>query len=602
MIVIETQEIRARSEVPVEFTWDLALVFDNGAEWERAVTEVEALKPALVELQGTVSGSATALLHALEVTEQAGMKVQRVYLYARMRKDSDGTDPEAQALDSRSASLYSQIGAAGSFLEPEILAIPPDTLAEWQASDPRLKPYAYYLDHLTRMRAHVRSTEVEEILAEFGDVTRGPVEAYEALTNIDLSFPSVDDEHGQPVQLSSARYLNCMRSPDRRLRYDAFKAFFDTYGSVKTTLSTTLGATVRDHALTARLRKYPSALVASLEPNDIPVEVYGTLISTIHANLPLLHRYMTVRKRLMGLDELHPYDLYAPLVPEVDDSFDYATGKRMVLDAFTPLGDEYAAALEQVLGRRWIDVYENVGKQSGAYSGGVYTTPPFILLNYQDRLSDVATLAHELGHSLHSYFTRKNQPFISGDYTTFVAEVASTLNEALLTAHLLATSDDAAMRRRLIVEQMEGIRSTIFRQTMFAEFELSIHERAEAGEALTGEWLSARYLDLARQYYGPELVIDEELGMEWAFIPHFYYDFYVYQYATGKSAALALATQILEEGGPAVQRYLTFLSSGSSRSPIDLLRAAGVDMTTPVPIQQSMDRFETLLNDLDTTL
>lgn len=599
--MIETQEIRARSDVPVEFTWDLTQVYEDDATWELALAEVEGMKPALAELQGTVSQSAASLLHALELTEHVGMMTQRVYLYARMRKDGDGTDPEAQALDSRSASLYAQIGAAISFVEPEILTIPPDTLAAWQASEPGLKPYAYYLEHLMRMRAHVRSAEVEEILAEFGDVTRAPIDAYEALTNVDLSFPTVEDERGQPVQLSTARYLSYMRSSDRRLRRDAFKAFFNTYGSVKTTVSTTLGATVRDHVLTARLRNYPSALAASLEPNDIPVEVYGTLLSTIHENLPVLHRYMTVRKRLMGLDDLHPYDLYAPLVPDVEDTFDYETGKQMVRQAFAPLGEEYAAALEQVLGRRWIDVYENVGKQSGAYSGGVYTTPPFILLNYQDRLADVATLAHELGHSLHSYFTRENQPFISGDYTTFVAEVASTLNEALLTAHLLATSDDPAMRRRLIVEQMEGIRSTIFRQTMFAEFELAIHEHVEAGEALTNEWLSARYVDLARQYYGPELVIDEELAMEWAFIPHFYYNFYVYQYATGKSAALALATQILEEGEPAVQRYLTFLRSGSSRSPIELLRAAGVDMTTPVPIQQAMDRFETLLNELEAT-
>ncbi|HEY8687083.1 MAG TPA: M3 family oligoendopeptidase, partial [Chloroflexota bacterium] len=401
--MIETQDIRARSDVPVEFTWDLAVVFENEAAWERELAEMEAMKPALAALQGTVVESATTLLHALEVTEQAEMKMQRVYLYARMRKDTNGTDAEAQALDSRSATLYSQIGAAVSFLEPEILTIPPDTLAEWESNEPRLKPYAYYLDHLMRMRAHVRSAEVEEILAEFGDVTRAPSDTYEALTNIDLAFPSIEDDHGQPVQLSSARYLYCMRSADRRLRHDAFKAFFNTYGSVKTTLSTTLGATVRDHALTARLRKYPSALAASLEPNDIPIEVYGTLISTIHSNLPLLHRYMTVRKRLLGLDELHPYDLYAPLVPDVDDTFEYETGKRMVREAFTPLGREYAAALEQVLDRRWIDVYENVGKQSGAYSGGGYTTPPFILLNYQDRLADVATLAHELGHSLHSY-------------------------------------------------------------------------------------------------------------------------------------------------------------------------------------------------------
>lgn len=599
--MIETQEIRARSELPVEFTWDLTVVYKNDAAWEREVAEAEEKKPELEALQGTVSRSAASLLHALEVTERAAMKIERVYLYARMRKDSDGTDTTAQALDSRAASLYSQIGAALSFLEPEILSIPPETLAEWEAREPRLAPYAYHLEHLMRMRAHVRSAEVEEVMAQFSDVTRAPVDAFEALTNVDLNFPTVEDERGQPAKLSDTRYLTFMRSPDRRLRRDAFKAFFDTYGSVKTTLATTLGAAVRDHVLSARLRNYPSALAASLEPNDIPLEVYGTLISTIHANLPLLHRYMTVRKRLMGLDELHPYDLYAPLVPDVEDSFGYETGKRMVRDAFTPLGEEYAEGLAQVLDRRWIDVYENVGKQSGAYSGGVYTTPPFILLNYQNRLTDVATLAHELGHSLHSYFTRKNQPFVSGNYTTFVAEVASTLNEALLTAHLLATTDNAAMRTRLIVEQMEGIRSTIFRQTMFAEFELAIHQRAEAGEALTSDWLSATYLELARQYYGPELAIDGELAMEWAFIPHFYFDFYVYQYATGKSAALALATQILERGEPAVRRYLAFLSSGSARSPIDLLRDAGVDMTTPAPIQQSMDQFETLLSDLEAT-
>lgn len=599
--MIETQEIQPRSAVPVEHTWDLSVVFDSDATWEQAMAEVEAIKPELAALQGTVAESAASLLHALDVTERAAMKVERVYLYAKMRKDSDGTDTAAQALESRAASLYAQIAAGLSFLEPEILSVPSESLTEWQARTPGLEPYAYFLDHLNRMRVHVRSAEVEEVMAEFADVTRAPIDAFEALTNVDLIFPAVEDERGQQVTLSDARYLTFMRSSRRDLRRTAFKAFFDTYRGVKTTLATTLGATVRDHVLSARLRKYPSALAASLEPNDIPVEVYGTLVDTIHANLPLLHRYMTVRKRLMGLDELHPYDVYAPLVPDVADSFDYETGRRMVRDAFSPLGDEYAEGLRQVLDQRWIDVYENVGKQSGAYSSGVYTTPPFILLNYQSRLTDVATLAHELGHSLHSYFTRKNQPFVSGDYTTFVAEVASTLNEALLTAHLLATADDVAVRRRLIVEQLEGIRSTIFRQTMFAEFELAIHEHVEAGEALTSDWLSARYVELAHQYYGPELVIDDELAIEWAFIPHFYFDFYVYQYATGKAAALALATQILEEGEPAVQRYLTFLSSGSCRAPIDLLRSAGVDMTTPVPIQQSMDQFETLLNALDAT-
>ena len=597
--MIETQEIRARADVPVEYTWDLSTVFEDSAAWERAVAEVEAMKPELAALQGTVAASAASLVHALSVTEAAAMQVERIYVYAKMRKDTEGNDPRAQGLESRGASLYAQIGAALSFLEPEILSIPPENLAAWQQSEAALQPYAYYLDHLMRMRAHVRSAEVEAVIAEFSDVTRAPIDTFDALTNVDLSFPTVEDDDGQPVTLSDTRYLTFLRSPNRRLRRDTFKAFFTTYGSVRTTLATTLGATVREHVLAARLRQYPSALAASLEPNDIPVAVYGTLIETIHANLPRLHRYMTVRKRRLGLDELHPYDLYAPLIPDVTDSFDYDTGRRLVREAFRPLGEEYGSGLSLVLDKRWIDVYENAGKQSGAYSGGSYNTPPFILLNYQDRLSDVNTLAHELGHSLHSYFTRKNQPFVSGDYTTFVAEVASTLNEALLTAHLLEITRDVGMRTRLIVEQLEGIRSTIFRQTMFAEFELAIHQRVEAGEALTADWLSAQYLDLARQYYGPELVIDEELGTEWAFIPHFYYNFYVYQYATGKSAALALARQILVEGEPAVQRYLTFLRSGSSQSPIDLLRAAGVDMTTPTPIQQSMDQFQTLLSDLE---
>jgi oligoendopeptidase F len=548
-----------------------------------------------------VAESAGALLRALQTTDRAAMATQAVYVYARMRKDSDGTDPAAQALDSRAASLYAQIGAAVAFLEPEILTIPAETLAEWQASEPALQPYAYYLDHLSRMRAHVRSAEVEEVMAQFSDVTRAPSDTFEALTNVDLTFPTIEDERGQSVTLSDTRYITFMRNADRRVRHDAFMAFFATYGGIKTTLATTLGATVRDHVLNARLRNYPSALAASLEPNDIPIGVYETLVSTVDANLSRLHRYVSVRKRILGLDELHAYDLYAPLVSDLEDTFDYDTAKGLVREAFRPLGSDYAEGLNQILDRRWIDVYENVGKQSGAYSGGAYSTPPFILLNYTDTLNDVETLAHELGHSLHSYFTRKSQPFISGDYTTFVAEVASTLNEALLTAHLLRTTDSPAMRRRLIVEQLEGIRSTIFRQTMFAEYELALHQRVEAGEAITADWLCDSYVELAQRYYGPELVIDDELRMEWGYIPHFYFNFYVYQYATGKSAALSLAAQILSEGEPAVQRYLTFLRGGSSRASTDLLRDAGVDMTTPQPIQQAMDEFEHLLDELESS-
>jgi oligoendopeptidase F len=353
------------------------------------------------------------------------------------------------------------------------------------------------------------------------------------------------------------------------------------------------------HIVNARIRGYESSLEAALKPNDIPLAVYHNLIATVEANLPRMHRYMSLRKRLLGLDELHTYDLYAELVADVDVKTPYAEATQTIQSAFAPLGRAYGAALEQAFTSRWIDVYENVGKRSGAYSGGAYSTAPFILLNYQDRLDDLFTLAHELGHSMHSHFTRHTQPFVYGDYTIFVAEVASTLNEALLTDYLLKNRRDAALRKRLIVQQLEDIRTTIFRQTMFASFELGIHQQAESGEPLTTDSLSERYYGLVGRYHGPDVIRDEEIALEWARIPHFYYNFYVYQYATGLSAALALSQQIISEGQPAVDRYLQFLRSGSSRSSVDLLRDAGVDMTTPQPIQQAMDKFDRLLDELE---
>jgi oligoendopeptidase F len=383
------------------------------------------------------------------------------------------------------------------------------------------------------------------------------------------------------------------------VRHDAFKGYYSSYQGILNTLGMTLAAEVRSHVLNARVRGYPSALAAALDPRDIPLDVYHNLISTINANLPRLHRYFDIRRRIMGLDELRVYDTYAPLVPQVDVAVPYDEAKQVVQAAFAPLGAEYAEALSKAFSSRWIDVYENVGKRSGAYSGGAYSTPPFILLNYQDRLRDMFTLAHELGHSMHSYFTRRSQPFVYGRYTIFVAEVASTLNEALLNDYLLKTRDDPMLRKQLVVQQLDDIRATIFRQTMFAEFELDIHQLTEAGTPLTSDTLNKRYHELVSRYQGPGLTLDDEIAFEWARIPHFYYNFYVYQYATGLSAALALSRQIIDEGQPAVDRYLSFLSSGSSRSSIDLLRDAGVDMTTPQPIQAAMDTFDTLLTELE---
>jgi oligoendopeptidase F len=595
----ETATVPRRDEVPIEHTWNLGLMYADDATWERDVAQLEAMIPDIAALQGSIGSGAAALLRILKLRDDVGVRMYQLYRYASHRQDSDSTDPAGQALAERAGSLVAKIGAATAFVEPEILAIPEETITAWLNELPDLQLYRYALQELMRQRAHVRSAEVEAILAQFYDVSRATGEIFEVLTNADLAFPSIEDENGQQAKLSHARYGRFMESKERRVRRDAFKGMFGAFGTIRNTLGTTLAAEVRSHVMNARIRNYGSALEAALAPKDIPLDVYHNLVATINDNLPRLHRYMRVRKKLMGLDDLHFYDLYAPLVPQADIDVPYGEATEIVRAAFAPLGEDYGVAIGKAFSSRWIDVYENVGKRSGAYSGGAHRVAPFILLNYQDKLRDVFTLAHELGHSMHSFFSWRAQPFVYSNYTLFVAEVASTLNEALLTDHLLKTREDPALRKHLIVQQLEDIRATIIRQTMFAEFELSLHTRTEAGEPLTADSISKPYYDLVARYLGPDVNLDDEIAHEWARIPHFYYDFYVYQYATGLSAALALSKQIIAEGQPAVDRYLRFLSSGSSRSSIDLLREAGVDMTTPAPIQAAMDQFDTLLDELE---
>ncbi|MCS7288097.1 MAG: oligoendopeptidase F [Roseiflexus sp.] len=595
----DTQKVPRRDEIPEQYRWDLTTIYPDDAAWERDIAAIEQMLGDVSALQGHVARSADDLLKALRLRDQVSMRLWQIYVYANRRFDSDTTDPVGQALAERAGTLAAKVSAALAFIDPEILAAPEDQIRAWLKEHPDLAVYEYALDQLLRQRAHVRSAEIEAILAQFSDITRAPGEIYEVLTNADLSFPTIEDEQGQQVQLSHGRFLRFLRSPDRRVRRDAFVGYYSAFQGIRNTLGASLAAQVRTHVVNARIRNYASSLEAALLPNDIPVEVYHNLIATVSANLPRLHRYLRLRRRIMGLDELHFYDLYAPLVPEADIAVPYDEAERLVRAAFEPLGEEYGAAVAEAFRSRWIDVYENVGKRSGAYSDGAYTTAPFMLLNYQGRLNDVFTLAHELGHAMHSYFTRKTQPYIYGDYTIFVAEVASTLNEALLTDYLLKTHDDPKLRRYLIVEQLEDIRTTLFRQTMFAEFELDIHRRAEAGEPLTAELFSTIYRDLVARYHGSEVALDEQIALEWARIPHFYYNFYVYQYATGLSAALALHKRIVNEGRPAIERYLRFLRSGSSRPSIELLRDAGVDMLSSLPIQAAMDHFDALLDELD---
>jgi oligoendopeptidase F len=593
------QKLRARHEVPAEYKWDLESVYASVEAWEQDFARLKARIPELATCRGQLGASAADLLRCLQLHDDLSRSLEQVYVYARMRRDEDNASSFSQALSARATSLVTEFSSASSFFAPEILAIPEERLQAFLDAKSDLQLYGHWLDQLRRQREHVRSAEVEEVLAQAGEVARAPRDVFGMLTNADMKFPAIKDDQGEEVELTNGRYIQFVESTDRRVRRDAFTTLHATYNIYRNTLASSLASTVRRDVFYARSRRYPSALDAALQPENIPTAVYHNLLATVEKNLPSLHRYMALRKRTLGLDELHMYDLYVPMVPEVKQEIPFEGAVSMVVDGLAPLGEEYVAALQEGIHRRWVDVYENEGKTSGAYSGGAYTTYPFILLNYQNNLSSVFTLAHELGHSMHSYYTRRTQPYLYGHYTIFVAEVASTLNEALLTEHLLRTSQDEQLRLYLLNQYLEKFRTTLYRQTMFAEFELLTHQRIEAGEALTPDLLSTVYRDLNAKYYGPQVVLDEGIAIEWGRIPHFYSAFYVYQYATGISAAAALSQQILKEGPPAVSRYLDFLKSGESAYSIDLLKRAGVDMTSPTPVQQALDVFAGLIDRME---
>ncbi len=455
---------------------------------------------------------------------------------------------------------------------------------------------------LNEQRAHVLTEAEEAILAQASEVTSSPSNTFGMLNNADMKFPTIKDEDGEEVEITHGRYIRFLESSDRRVREDAFKAVYQTYDHYKNTFASTLSGQVKQDLFYANVRKYQSARQAALSKNHIPEVVYDQLIKTVNNRLDLLHRYIRLRKKVLGVDELHMYDLYTPLVKDVKMDIPYEEAKELVLKGVEPLGEEYVSTLREGFDKRWVDVEENVGKRSGAYSSGAYGTMPYILMNWQDNVNNLFTLAHEFGHSLHSYYTRKHQPYLYGDYTIFVAEVASTLNEALLNDYMVKHTEDPKEKLYLLNHFLEGFRGTVFRQTMFAEFEQLIHEKAANGESLTPELLTKTYYDLNVKYFGEDLIIDEEIGLEWARIPHFYYNFYVYQYATGYSAAAALSKQILEEGEPAVTRYLEFLQAGSSDYPIEVLKHAGVDMTSPEPIEQALSVFEKALTEMEQLL
>jgi oligoendopeptidase F len=597
------KSLPARSEIPVEDTWNLEDIFASDEQWEQEFQEVKSLIPGIKEYEGKLGTTAETLYQALQFQDRLMERLGKLYTYSHMRYDQDTTNSFYQGLDDRIKNLYSQAASQLAFIVPELLSIDESKLTGFLSEKTELKLYEHALEEINLQRPHVLSAEQEALLAEAGEVMNASSNTFGMLNNADLEFPSIKDENGEEVEITHGRYIRFLESGDQRVRRDAFEAVYKTYGDFKNTFASTLSGNIKKDNFYARVRNYNSARHAALAANNIPESVYDNLVNTVNENLHLLHRYVSLRKKVLGLSELHMYDLYTPLVKDVKMEIKYEEAKDMVISGLAPLGEEYSNILKEGFENRWVDVYENKGKRSGAYSSGSYGTHPYILMNWQDNVNNLFTLAHEFGHSVHSYYTRKTQPFPYGDYSIFVAEVASTCNEALLNDHLLKTIDDEQKRIYLLNHYLEGFRGTVFRQTMFAEFEHLIHQKAQNNEALTADSLTELYYELNKKYFGEkDIVIDEEIGLEWARIPHFYYNYYVYQYATGFSAATALSKQILEEGEPAVKRYIDFLSSGSSDYPIEVLKKAGVDMTSADPIKNACKVFEEKLTELEQLL
>ncbi|MFY0545515.1 oligoendopeptidase F [Brevibacillus sp. H7] len=595
----KSKTLPKRSEIPNEYKWRLEDIYPSDADWEKDVQKVKQMTEEIASKQGTLAQSGKQLLEVLTLQDELLKTLDQVYVYARMRRDEDNANSTYQALTDRATGVSTQVYSAISYIQPEILAIPTEDLKKLLESEPGLEHYRILLEEIIRHKPHTLSAAEEAIMAQVGEVANAPSKIFGMLNNADLKFPMITNEKGEEVELTKGRYTQFMESKNRRVRKEAFEALYSTYGKHRNTIAATLTAAVKRDVFYARIRKHPSALEASLFSDNIDVSVYDNLIATIREHLPLMHRYISLRKKMLGLDELHMYDLYVPIVPEVEMEIPYDQAVSTIKEALRPLGEDYGQVLEEGFSNGWIDVYENEGKTSGAYSWGAYTTHPFVLMNYQDNVNNMFTLAHEMGHALHSYYSNKTQPFTYADYRIFVAEVASTLNEALLMKHMLDTTTDKQQRMYLINYYLEQFRGTVFRQTMFAEFEKMIHAKEEQEEPLTADSLSAMYRELNLTYHGPEMVVDSEIDLEWARIPHFYNNFYVYKYATGFSAATSLAKQIVEEGQPAVDRYLDFLKSGGSDYPLNLLKKAGVDMTSPEPIREALAVFKEMLDQME---
>ena len=592
------KELPKRSEVRVEDTWKVEDIYPSLKEWEADLEKVEKMADELAGYEGKLNTAENVYI-ASKLSEDIDYTASRLFGYAARVSDVDTGNAENQKLVMRIRSKFVAFSEKTSFMNPELLALPEETINKFFAEKPELERYRRSINEMLRFKAHTLNPEMEKLLASAGEITGLPGNAFSMFNNADLVFPEITDENGEKVRLTHGRYIPFLESQDRRVREEAFHAMYSTYESYKNTLAALYSGQVKSHIFRAKARKYENCLEAAVYGNNVPSEVYHNLISAIHDNMDKMYRYVRLRKKLLGVDELHMYDNAVPLVKDVDVKIPFEEAKKTVYEALAPLGEDYRAVIKQGFENRWIDVYENEGKRSGAYSAGIPGAHPFVLLNHSGTLDSMFTLAHEMGHAMHSYLSYKNQNYVDADYVIFVAEVASTCNEVLLVKHLLSKTTDKAQRAYLINHFLDSFKSTVYRQTMFAEFELKTHEMAERGESLTPDALKKLYYELNKLYFGEDMCVDEDIAMEWARIPHFYYNFYVYQYATGFSAAVALAERILTGGASAVEDYKKFLSGGCSKSPIELLKIAGVDMSTAEPINSALKLFDELLDEME---
>lgn len=594
----DVKRVLQRAEVLDRYKWNIHAMYGEEADWDADLTKVRELSDQYQRHAGHLGDSAESLLLAFQEKDQIWRTLEHAYVYARMKKDEDNREGKYQAMSAKTQSLMAETGAKLSFFTPELLSLPEDRILSLLAH-PQLSVYEFVIRDLLREKEHVLSRPEEQLLAQFGEVSGATNSIFGMINNADIKFGSLIDEDGDEIELTHGRYIGLMESQDRTVREQAFRSMYAAYEKQKNTLATTYFYNTKVDAMYARIRKYPSSLHAALSGDNIPVEVYTNLVDVVNSRLSLLHRYVEVRKKLLGVDQVHMYDMYVPLVQLPKRKVDFEESVQMMKEGLAPLGETYVSDLTRGIEAGWIDVFENEGKTSGAYSFGSFDSMPYILLNHSNKLKDVFTLVHEMGHSMHSYYTRGTQPFVYGGHSIFTAEVASTVNECLLMDHLIQSSKDELEKKYLLNLYIEEFRTTLFRQTMFAEFEQKTHAAVEAGEALTPDWLKQEYLALNRKYFGDQVVYDDEIAMEWSRIPHFYNAFYVYKYATGYSAAVALSKRILTEGEPAVQEYLAFLRSGESDYPIRLLQQAGVDMSRPDPVMAAMDAFEQLIEEIE---